>query len=120
MIDDLDGDGDLDFLASEGGGRPLRWFEQAPLVGDVNGDGLFDSSDLVVVFAAGKYDLGIPGSATYAEGDWNDDGVFDSSDLVVAFRLGNYVPAAVATADLAAAIEAAFSQQDEQERSRLD
>ena len=57
-------------------------------VGDSNNDGLFDSADLLVVFAAGKYGSGQP--ATRAEGDWNGDGVFDSRDLIAAFQAGTY------------------------------
>ncbi|MCA9211782.1 MAG: tandem-95 repeat protein, partial [Planctomycetales bacterium] len=41
------------------------------VTGDVNGDGVFNSSDLVAVFQAGKYEDGIPNNATFEEGDWN-------------------------------------------------
>ena len=85
-----------------------------PLLGDINGDDVFDSSDFVRVLEAGKYDLGIPGSATFDEGDWNGDGVFDSSDLVLAFRLGNYVSGP----DVAAAIEAISAQDKQQTLAR--
>lgn len=54
--------------------------------GDVNGDGVFNSSDLVVVFAAGKYNTGE--DASYYEGDWNGDGVFDSADFVYVLQQG--------------------------------
>ena len=54
------------------------------LPGDANGDGEFNSSDLVDTFQAGKYERGI--DATWQEGDWNRDGRFDSSDLVAAFQ----------------------------------
>jgi hypothetical protein len=65
-------------------------------VGDANFDNEFNSGDLVVVFAAGKYETG--DMAGWAEGDWSGDMVFDSSDLVVAFADGGYEqgPAAVA------------------------
>ncbi len=66
-----------------------------PLIGDSNGDGVFDSGDLVKVLQADKYDDGIDGNATFEEGDWNQDGDFDSSDLVLAFQSGHYVAAAV-------------------------
>lgn len=56
--------------------------------GDANLDGHFNSSDLVAVFQAGKYETMQP--ATWAEGDWNGDGVFDSGDLVAAFQDGCY------------------------------
>ena len=56
--------------------------------GDSNLDGEFNSSDLVEVFIAGKYETGE--AAGWAEGDWNADGSFDSSDLVAAFVDGGY------------------------------
>jgi hypothetical protein len=68
------------------------------VIGDSNGDGKFDSEDLITVLAAGKYESGAP--ATYAEGDWNDDGVFDSLDLIDALAGGHYIPAAVPAHDL--------------------
>lgn len=57
--------------------------------GDVNLDGIFDSSDLVKIFELGVYesdqtDLG------WAQGDFNCDGRVDSSDLVHAFRFGGF------------------------------
>ena len=66
--------------------------------GDATLDGEFNSSDMVQVFAAGKYEkeaivnqkgeILIP--VSWAEGDWNGDGVFDSSDMVTAFVDGGY------------------------------
>lgn len=64
--------------------------------GDADLDGTFDSSDLVQVFNAAKYDaistrhFGDSISATWDAGDWNFDGRFNSSDLVVAFQDGGY------------------------------
>jgi hypothetical protein len=58
--------------------------------GDANFDGRFDSSDLVEVFAAGKYEDGADGNATWSEGDWNGDGDFGTGDLVLAFQEGGY------------------------------
>ena len=58
--------------------------------GDSNGDGTFDSSDLVVVFAAGEYEDDTPKNSTFEEGDWDGDGDFTTSDLVYAFQQGNY------------------------------
>lgn len=49
--------------------------------GDTNGDGVFNSSDLVNLLQSAKYETGK--SATWEEGDWNGDGVFDSSDIVL-------------------------------------
>ncbi|MCP4194649.1 MAG: PEP-CTERM sorting domain-containing protein [Planctomycetaceae bacterium] len=56
--------------------------------GDVNLDGEFNSSDLVSVFSAGKYESGE--MAGWAEGDWDGDMTFGSGDLVIAFRSGGY------------------------------
>lgn len=58
------------------------------IAGDSNLDGAFDSSDLVAVFTAAKFETGR--SATWAEGDWNRDGFFNTSDLVTAFSQGCY------------------------------
>ena len=58
------------------------------VAGDANGDGVFNSGDLVAIFQASKYRTGRP--ASYAEGDWNGDGVFNESDLVFAFKHGKY------------------------------
>ena len=62
-------------------------------LGDANLDGQFDSSDLVQVFARGKYELAAS-DATWAEGDWNGNGTFGSDDLVAAFQAGSYIAAA--------------------------
>lgn len=66
-------------------------------VGDANCDGYFNSSDLVTVFQAGKYENNRLANAAFSEGDWNRDGYFNSSDLVLAFRVGRYEQAAVST-----------------------
>ena len=60
------------------------------ILGDVNADGLVDSSDLVQVFQIGEYEDGISGNSSYEEGDWNGDGDFDSQDLVALFQSGLY------------------------------
>ena len=57
-------------------------------IGDSNLDNEFNSSDLVEIFAAGKFESGEP--ATWAQGDWNADGSFDSGDLVAAFADGGF------------------------------
>ncbi len=66
-----------------------------PVVGDANGDGIFDSADLVVAMGAGEYEDSVTGNSTYAEGDFNGDGDFDTSDLVWTFTYGNYTAAAI-------------------------
>jgi hypothetical protein len=63
-------------------------------MGDVNLDGAVDSSDLVVLFAAGLYETS--DLASYGEGDFDGDGVFDSGDLVALFAAGDYEAPAVA------------------------
>lgn len=62
--------------------------------GDANLDGVFDSTDLVLVFQSGKYEDGIARNATWAEGDWDCDGEFTTADLVAAFQSGAYQSAA--------------------------
>ena len=68
---------------------------QQPLYGDANGDGQFDSKDLLLVFQLGEYDDGVKENSTFAEGDWNGDGDFDSADLILALQEGGYSSAAV-------------------------
>jgi Tol biopolymer transport system component len=65
--------------------------------GDANLDGEFNSSDLTMVFAEGKYET--LEAAGWAEGDWDGSGRFDTGDLIKAFADGGYeqgpAPAAV-------------------------
>ena len=58
------------------------------VIGDVNFDGRFDSSDLVRIFQTGLYEQ--PFEAKWSEGDWNCDGRFTTSDLVYAFSEETY------------------------------
>ncbi|MEZ6117638.1 MAG: hypothetical protein R3C28_13850 [Pirellulaceae bacterium] len=62
--------------------------------GDANGDGVFNSGDLIVVFAAGEYEDLVAANSDWTTGDWNGDFEFDSSDLIVAFQDGSYTDAA--------------------------
>jgi hypothetical protein len=62
--------------------------------GDSNLDGIFNSADLVLTFAAGQYEDNVPGNSSWQDGDWNCDGEFSTQDLVVAFQEGGYVAAA--------------------------
>ena len=79
------------------GGTPGRG---SVIPGDSNGDGLFDSSDLILVFQAAEYEDGIAGNSTFAEGDWNGDGDFDSSDIILAFQTGMYEKEAAVAAGI--------------------
>ena len=64
------------------------------LPGDANRDGVFNSSDLVLVFQAGEYEDDLDDNSRWEEGDWDGDGDFTTSDLVLAFRAGHYSNAA--------------------------
>ncbi|MCA9215135.1 MAG: tandem-95 repeat protein, partial [Planctomycetales bacterium] len=77
------------------GGTPGQLGNDERIPGDSNGDGIFNSSDLVLVFRAGEYEDGIAGNSTFEEGDWNGDGDFDTNDFVFAFRAGTYVGASI-------------------------
>jgi hypothetical protein len=111
---DVDGDGDLDAIGSN-----LKWWENR-LLGDSNGDGIFDSSDLVTVLQAGQYEDWIDGNSTFAAGDWNGDGDFTSGDLVLALQTGNYVAATRPRAsDVAAAVDAMFTRHDDAKSLKL-
>ncbi|MCP4193349.1 MAG: tandem-95 repeat protein [Planctomycetaceae bacterium] len=78
------------------GGSPGAPSDLVDLPGDANRDGKFNSSDLVQVFAAGKFEDGTPNNSTWEEGDWDGDGDFTSSDIVIAFQAGHYSAAAKA------------------------
>ncbi len=80
------------------GGTPAAPPAEMPLVGDVNADGIFNSSDLLLLFQRGEYEDAIANNSTFADGDFNGDGDFDSSDLLFAFQAGTYLAAAMAPA----------------------
>ncbi|MEZ6117032.1 MAG: carboxypeptidase-like regulatory domain-containing protein [Pirellulaceae bacterium] len=65
------------------------------ITGDSNHDGIFNLTDLLVVFQAGEYEDGVMNNSTFEEGDWNGDGDFTSSDLVLALQAGTFVPTAL-------------------------
>jgi hypothetical protein len=89
---DLDGDGDRDVLSGSSSG--VKWYESRP-IGDVNGDGRFDSADLVLVMQYGEYEDHLGNNSSFEQGDWNGDGEFDSADLVLAFQANTYVAASL-------------------------
>ena len=60
--------------------------------GNVNLDGIFNSSDFVAVFAAGEYEDLLEDNSSWSSGDWNCDGDFTTRDLVFAFSFGGYRP----------------------------
>lgn len=60
------------------------------IVGDSNGDGAFDSGDLVFVFQSSEYEDGVEANSDWTNGDWNGDFEFDSGDFVAAFQTGLY------------------------------
>lgn len=99
---DLNGDDKVDVQDHEAARRTIGIYNEALggrariWIGDVNMDGEFNSSDLVSVFSAGKFEDNDPENpetimnSTWSDGDWNADGDFDTSDFVVAFQEGGY------------------------------
>ncbi|MCA9152422.1 MAG: aspartyl protease family protein, partial [Planctomycetales bacterium] len=83
---DLDGDGDLDIDDRRSWVHDVK----QTYFGDSNLDQVFDSRDLVAIFAAGEYEDGVAKNSTWATGDWNMDCEFDTKDLVLAFQDGGY------------------------------
>ncbi len=78
-------------------GAPADFFNgtiQIALPGDANLDGIFDSSDMVLVFQSGHYEDNVPGNSDWTTGDWDGDGDFTSLDMVLAFQQGTYETAA--------------------------
>jgi low density lipoprotein receptor-related protein 5/6 len=66
--------------------------------GDANLDGHFNSGDLVLVLAEGRYEDAIVRNAGWKSGDWTGDLEFDSKDLVAALATGQYETGALAGA----------------------
>ena len=101
--------------STETGGTPGS-LESTPanIPGDSNRDGVFDSSDLVVVFRAAEYEDDIDGNSTFEEGDWNGDGDFNTTDLVFAFQAGTYV--AELRPIFAADVDAEFASRKQRDR----
>lgn len=59
-------------------------------IGDSNFDGIFNSTDLILVFMAAEYEDRIAGNSTWETGDWNCDGEFNTNDFVFAFQQNGY------------------------------
>ena len=84
-------DGDADGTARVDIGAVEFLFDTpSRIVGDANGDGRFDTSDLILIFQAGEFEDGIDGNSTFEEGDWNGDRDFDTGDLILAFQRGTF------------------------------
>ena len=72
-------------------------------IGDANLDLEFNSSDMVQVFAKGKYEL--EENAKWEDGDWNGNLRFNSGDMVAAFAAGGYEKAQKGAAAVSAVPE---------------
>jgi uncharacterized protein YjbI with pentapeptide repeats len=83
---DVNGDGPVNVADAE------MWVDEIKSTwrGDANLDGVFDTTDLVQVFAAGEYEDSLIANSTWATGDWNFDREFSTADLIVAFQGGGY------------------------------
>ena len=53
-------------------------------------DGVFNSSDLVIIFQAGEYEDNESNNSSFDEGDFDGDGDFTTADLVFAFESGTF------------------------------
>jgi methionine-rich copper-binding protein CopC len=79
--------------------------------GDMNQDGVFDSSDLVRFLELGHYESGASGHR-WSQGDFDCDGVISTGDLIAAFQFGGYQDEAPAPAALAArSVDLAFADE---------
>ena len=120
---DINGDNKADIVGFGSGGTFVAMVDstscEEQVLGDVNHDGVFNSSDLVLVFQGNKYEDGIENNATYDEGDWNYDGDFDSGDLVLALSEGGYMATAkIAASSPTANIDQLFADLDELRKLR--
>jgi hypothetical protein len=89
--------------------------------GDVNLDGAFNSTDLVLLFQTRQYEDLFSDNSSWTSGDWNCDGDFTTRDFVLAFMAGGYsgeVPATIRLADVAAAQHRLFDLAGEQNKQK--
>ncbi|MEZ6117074.1 MAG: FG-GAP-like repeat-containing protein [Pirellulaceae bacterium] len=110
-LTDWDNDGDLDVLRLAG--SSWTWLENR-FVADTTNDGVFNSSDLVAVFQAGKFETAETADAS--QGDWNGDGVFNSADLVYVFQLNAYTYDARWASDLGSTLDSHWKSNAKQLR----
>ena len=68
------------------------WVEQIAFTyfGDADLNGLFNTSDLTLVFQAGEYEDDAIGNSTWSTGDWDGDREFATGDLVTAFQAAGF------------------------------
>ncbi len=59
-------------------------------VGDLDGDGQFSSSDLVLLMQRGRFEMDPPTVALWSEGDFDCSGRFDAGDFVLAIASSGY------------------------------
>jgi hypothetical protein len=85
-----DASGDLATRETASESDPPSTDSETSVMGDVNGDQAFDSSDVVLLFQDGKYGDDVADNADWNSGDWNGDRDFDSADLVLAMQHGHY------------------------------
>jgi hypothetical protein len=89
----------------------LRWVNYRAMPGDANGDGAFNSADLVAVFADGGYENATAMDADWMTGDWNGDLDFTSNDLVAAFSTGRFEQPSILAATAASVPEPSAAAQ---------
>ncbi len=85
----------------DGQGASVEWINYRALPGDVDGDGAFQTKDLIAVFDAATYEDGENDNADWTTGDWNGDRDFTSSDLIAAFETARFEQPSLLPATLA-------------------
>jgi hypothetical protein len=114
---DLNKDGTLDQADVD----ELVFIRLGTTYGDVNLDGGFNSTDLVLLFQTRQYEDLLSDNSSWTSGDWNCDRDFTTRDFVLAFMAGGYsgeVPATIRLADVAAAQHRLFDVAGEQNKQK--